>query len=131
MGGLASGEGVIAELRDDKNGKDEGRDKRLLLMEGEFAQVLRVLQRDGNTLSPILRNAWDSGNLRNMSKGSPLRATGCHISMIGHITRVELSRLLTANDTANGFSNRILWVHSARIRLLPEGGEIQSVDFAN
>ena len=131
MGGLASGEGVIAELRDDENGNDEGRDKRLLLMEGEFAQVLRVLQRDGNTLSPILRNAWDSGNLRNMSKGSPLRATGCHISMIGHITRVELSRLLTANDAANGFANRILWVHSARVRLLPDGGEIQRVDFTN
>ena len=53
MGGLASGEGVIAELRDDENGNDERQDKRLLLMEGEFAQVLRVLQRDGNTLSPI------------------------------------------------------------------------------
>jgi hypothetical protein len=131
MGGLASGEGVIAELRDDENGNDEERDKRLLLMENEFAQVLRVLQRDGNTLSPILRSAWDSGNLRNMSKGSPLRATGCHISMIGHITRAELSRLLTANDPANGFANRILWVHSERIRLLPDGSKIQNVDFKN
>ena len=112
MGGLASGEGVIAELRDNEDGNDESRDKRLLLMEDEFAQVLRVLQRDGNTLSPIIRNAWDSGTLRNMSKGSPLRATGCHISMIGHITRAELSRLLTANDAANGFANRILWVYS-------------------
>jgi hypothetical protein len=129
MGGLASGEGVIAELRDDENGNDERQDKRLLLMEGEFAQVLRVLQRDGNTLSPIIRNAWDSGNLRNMSKGCPLRATGCHISVIGHITRTELSRLLTPNDAANGFANRILWVYSSRTRLLPDGGEIQSEDF--
>ena len=131
MGGLASGEGVIAELRDNEDGNDESRDKRLLLMENEFAQVLRVLQRDGNTLSPILRNAWESGNLRNMSKGSPLRATGCHISMIGHVTRAELSRLLTANDAANGFANRILWVHSERIRLLPDGSKIQGVDFTN
>jgi hypothetical protein len=131
MGGRASGEGVIAELRDNEDGDDESRDKRLLLMEGEFAQVLRVLQRDGNTVSPILRNAWESGNLRNMSKGCPLRATGCDISMIGHITRIELSRLLTANDVANGFANRILWAHSARIRLLPDGREIRSVDFTN
>jgi len=131
MGGLASGEGVIAELKDNEDGNDESRDKRLLLMENEFAQVLRVLQRDGNTLSPIIRNAWDSGTLRNMSKGSPLRATGCHISMIGHITRAELSRLLTPNDAANGFANRILWVYSSRTRLLPDGGAIQSVDFTN
>ena len=51
--------------------------------------------------------------------------------MIGHVTRAELSRLLTANDAANGFANRILWVHSERIRLLPDGGEIRSVDFTN
>ena len=51
-------------VRDDSQGKNneivEGvRDKRLLVFEGEFAQVLRVMRRDGNTLSGILRNAWD------------------------------------------------------------------------
>jgi hypothetical protein len=128
MGGLASGEGVIAELRDEEGG--ESKDKRLLLMEPEFAQVLRVMQRDGNTLSVLMRNAWDSGRLRNMSKGSPLRADDCHISMICHITRKELSRLLTENDAANGFANRILYCHSKRTKLLPDGGEIHAVDFS-
>ena len=50
--------------------------------------------------------------------------------MIGHITKTELRRLLSANDTANGFANRILWVRSDRVRLLPDGGDIQSVDFS-
>jgi hypothetical protein len=131
MGGLASGEGVIAELQDAEPGTDSNSvtDKRLLVFEGEFAQVLRVLQRDGNTLSGLLRNGWDTGNLRNMSKGAPLRASDCHISMIGHITRTELERLLTANDAANGFANRILWVHSSRTKLLPEGGELHTISF--
>jgi hypothetical protein len=130
MSGLASGEGVVAELADSKNPeKTEALDKRLMLFEGEFAQVLRVAERSGNTISAIIRNAWDSGELRNMSKGAPLRASGCHISLIGHITRTELNRLLTVNDAGNGFANRILWVHSSRTKLLPDGGEIESVDF--
>jgi hypothetical protein len=36
MGGLASGEGVIAGLRDNEDGDDESRDKRLLLMEASL-----------------------------------------------------------------------------------------------
>jgi len=131
MSGLASGEGVIAELADTHGESGEkNHDKRLLLFEGEFAQVLKVAERSGNTISAILRNAWDSGELRNMSKGAPLRASGCHISMIGHITRTELNRLLTANDAGNGFANRILWTHSTRTKLLPDGGEIEKVDFS-
>jgi hypothetical protein len=129
MGGIASGEGIIAELKDEEG--VEVRDKRLLLFEGEFSQVLQVATRPGNTVSAILRNAWDSGELRNMSKGSPLRASGCHISMIGHITRAELSHLLTKTDASNGFGNRILWTHSSRTKLLPDGGELDSVDFSN
>ena len=132
MSGVASGEGVIGELRDEKGEEAKSyRDKRMMLVEGEFAQVLRVCERPGNTLSPILRNAWDSGNLRNMSKGSPLRASGCLISMIGHITRKELRTLLSENDTANGFGNRILWTHSSRTKFLPDGGDIDREDFTN
>jgi len=137
MGGLASGEGVTTELKDRAEG-DGGppQDKRLLLMESEFGSVLRVMQRDGSTVSAIVRNAWDTGTLRNLAnknrdnKGVALRASDCHISIIGHITRAELSKLLDENDSANGFANRFLWVHSSRTKLLPDGGDIQSVDFS-
>jgi hypothetical protein len=30
-------------------------DKRLLVLEPEFAQVMKVLAREGNTLSPVVR----------------------------------------------------------------------------
>jgi hypothetical protein len=131
--GLSSGQGIINHLKDE-DGEDAvlvTKDKRLQILETEFGAVLKNMHRDGNILSAILRNAWDTGNLRNLTKESPLKATGCHISLIGHITSVELNRLLTADDAGNGFSNRILWTHSSRVRLLPDGGCVEKEDFTD
>jgi len=55
---------------------------------------------------------------------SPLHATDVHISIIGHITREELSRRLTDTDRANGFANRFLFVASRRHQLLPEDSKL-------
>jgi hypothetical protein len=128
--GLSSGEGLIYAVRDagdrrDKEGElvDAGViDKRLLVVEEEFCTVLKVMAREGNTLSAIIRQAWDSGNLRVLNKNSPIRATGAHISVIGHATRPELRRDLTDTEAANGFGNRFLWLCSRRSKCLPEGG---------
>ncbi len=135
--GLSSGEGLIFQVRDPiesfdiKNGTlvicDPGvEDKRLLAMEPEFASVLKVLERDGNLLSPILRSAWDGGKLSPLTKSHPIEATDSHISLIGHITEEELVHRLTETEAANGFGNRILWVFSRRARLLPFGGQFGS-----
>ena len=120
MGGMASGEGIVAQLKDSEDG--EVSDKRLLLMEGELAQAFQVMSRTGSTLSATLRNAWDLGFLNNMSKGEPAKATDCHISLIGHITKSELRKLMSQNDATNGLANRILWVHSERTKYLSDGG---------
>lgn len=98
-------------------------DKRLFILESEFASTLRVMGREANILSGVLRNAWDSGNLNNLTKNSPARATDAHISLVAHVTQDELRRELTATDRANGFANRFLWVCSKRSKLLPFGGE--------
>jgi len=100
-------------------------DKRLLVLETEFASPLRMMARDGNTLSGEIRQAWDTGRLEKLTKNSPARATGAHISIIGHITRDELRRELSATDQANGFANRFLWICTARSKELPEGGSLQ------
>jgi hypothetical protein len=138
--GLSSGEGLIAEVQDkstrDEPVKAKGRvtgyqevvvhkgvsDKRLLVVEEEFASVLRVAARDGNTLSAVLRQAWDGGRLRSMTKNNPVKATDAHVSIIGHITKEELAHSLSQTDTANGFANRFLWVCVRRSKLLPDGG---------
>jgi hypothetical protein len=142
--GLSSGEGLIWAVRDPikkrERVKEKGQeptyveveadpgiqDKRLLVYEPEFANVLKQTERQGNTLSPILRQAWDGNNLRSMTKNSPARATGAHVSLIGHITADELRRYLTQTEAANGYGNRHLWVCADRSKLLPEGGRVDA-----
>jgi hypothetical protein len=134
VSGLSSGEGLIWSVRDPvmKGDKviDPGEtDKRLLVLEAEFASVLQVIQREGNTLSPTVRQAWDSGVLRILTKKSPATATNPHISIVGHITMEELIRHLSGTEKANGFANRFLWLLVKRSKLLPEGGRVPAAEF--
>jgi hypothetical protein len=99
-------------------------DKRLLIIEPEFASTLTVMSREGNTLSTTVRQAWDSGDLSPLTKNNPLKATSSHISIIGHITKHELLACLDDKDKANGFANRFLWVLVKRSKELPEGGAV-------
>ena len=146
-GGCGSGEGLIAAVRDKTTRREPikvrgrvtgyeevetdpgGIDKRLLVYEAEFSSVLKIAGREGNILSEILRKAWETGNLRNTVKNNPMKATGAHIAIIGHITIDELHRTLTTTDAANGFGNRFLWLCVRRSKLLPDGGAFHTVDF--
>ncbi|HEX4796176.1 MAG TPA: hypothetical protein VH370_20470 [Humisphaera sp.] len=148
--GLSSGEGLIWQVRDpiekrvavkakgrptgeyDTVIEDDGiPDKRLMVLESEFANVLKVMQRDGNTVSAVIRNAWDNGNLKSMVKNSPACATSAHVSIIGHITFDELRRYMDRTEAANGLGNRFLWALVRRSKCLPEGGDLQSEDFSD
>src|SRR5262249_41459352 len=86
MSGAASGEGLIWAVRDEHRERvairDKGRvvdyeevitdqgekDKRLLVAEPEFARLLQVTERETNTLSAVIRQSWDTGNLRILTK---------------------------------------------------------------
>jgi len=134
-GGLSSGEGLIEQVRDapeieDPKNTDQGvDDKRLLIVEPEFAHVLKAIERQGNTLSDVLRRAWDGDVLQAMTrKHNRLKATGAHISIIAHITKDELLRLLTETEAANGLGNRFLWGCVRRSKALPEGGNLKDQD---
>ena len=127
--GLSSGEGLIDTVRDPQIQADQMidagvQDKRLLVIETELAAPMQRMGRDGNTLSTIVRQAWDGGRLQTMTRGNPMRATDAHISIIAHITPEELRRLLTANEQTNGFANRFLWCFVHRSKYLPFGGRI-------
>jgi hypothetical protein len=139
--GLSSGEGLINEVRDEVKKWDVAEsqlqtidpgvaDKRLMIAEPEFAGALAAMERSGNTLSPIIRNAWDGQTLSTLTKTSPLKATGAHISIVGHITEDELRRRLTRTDIANGFANRFLFVSVRRSKLLPHGGNLDEAELA-
>jgi hypothetical protein len=136
--GIQSGESVVSAVRDERFGLntrkkfkrgeepeeiliDPGiRDKRLMVVEEEFASLLKNASRRGSTITEVLRKGWESPTtLCNSNKNSPDRASFPHISLIGHITREELKGALQNVDLANGFANRILWCVSRRAKLLP------------
>jgi len=120
--GLSSGEGLVWKVRD-PSGQDPGEpDKRLLVIEPEFASVLKSTSREISTLSPTLRSAWDGRPLALLTRTAPARATNAHVSVIGHITQTELRRHTTTVEIANGFMNRFVLASVRRVRLLPEGG---------
>jgi len=146
--GLSSGEGLIWCVRDEikkltpvKKGGiicdyqeeiiDPGvKDKRALIIESEFASTLRVMGREGNSLSPKIRDAWDGIMLKSLTKNSPAKATDPHISIIAHVTRGELARYMDSTECGNGFANRFNFVCVKRSKVLPDGGKLHEVDFA-
>jgi hypothetical protein len=121
--GLSSGEGLIWAVRD-PTAQDPGiPDRRLLVIEPEFASVLKSTSRDISTLSPTLRSAWDGRPLAILTRTAPARATDAHIAVIGHITQTELQHHVNPVELANGLLNRFILIACRRFRLLPEGGD--------
>jgi Protein of unknown function (DUF3987) len=97
-------------------------DKRLMVVEGEFSRLLTVMMRGDNSLSMVIREAFDGNPLRNM-KTKAETATGAHISIIGHITIEELGLKLSAGEAANGYANRFLFCLARRARVLAYADE--------
>lgn len=133
--GLSSGEGLIWAIRDDVHGVDKKgnttvekgvRDKRLLLDEREFSQVLSVMRREGNTVSRVIRHAWDSHPLNSLTKQAKGSVQKPHISVVGHITKDELRQHLDLVSMTNGFANRFLYVCVRRSKELPHGGHLDA-----
>jgi hypothetical protein len=133
---VSSGEGLIWRVRDPiyktVNGEaqviDDGVvDKRLCLVTTELSELFTVMSRTGNTLSAVLRNAWDDENLAVVTKNSSATATAALFSIIGHITLDEVRKLLTATESANGFGNRFAWPLVKRSKSLPEDGDLPAL----
>jgi len=137
-----SGEGIVHRIRDEQYGIPPGRrkkgepaeeqlldpgvsDKRLLIAEEEFSHSLKMEKRSGNTLTELLRVAWDSPRLlKTSNKNSPLKATDPHVSLIGHTTRDELLATLNMVDLNNGMANRVLWCAAKRTGDMPDAEPI-------
>lgn len=149
MEGLSSGEGLLWAIRDPITKRVEVKqrgcsptfedveadpgvsDKRLLVVEPEYANVLKVQERQGSTLSPVIRKAWDSPPvLQTMTKNNPAKASEPHVSIIGHITGTEFTRCLPSTEVANGGANRSAILCVRRSKVLPDGGTVDPARLA-
>lgn len=129
----SSGEGIVWEIRDPiqkkgKHGEDDPGipDKRLLVVATEFACSFRAMERQGNTLGGILRQAWDGVTLHPVVSGRTNRvvsATDPHVSLLAGIVAEEAARYISATEAAGGTLNRFLVVAVRRSKCLPHGGD--------
>jgi len=133
-GGLSSREGLVALMHD---GFSQGRlevapinDKRLWVIESEFANVLHQNRRGGNTLSAALRDCWDGVCLKPATKSNRLYASHPHVCLSGAISPGELSALMTTRELTNGFANRfmVIWAERSQILLFPKTTAQATVD---
>jgi hypothetical protein len=117
--GVASGEAITGHLgrHDGQEGRPD--EHRVLIVEPEFGRVLTIMNREGSTLSAVLRNAWDGVPLGHARARDESLVTRHHVAMLGHVTPIELRQKLTDTDAANGFANRLLFLAVRRSRLIP------------
>lgn len=119
--GLGSGEGLIGYfVRENEKAEAAGRrpEHRALVIESEYGRLLRVMNREGSTLSPILRDAWDGAAMGRFLAREGAMVAWHHVGLIGHITPTELKRKLNDDDAANGYGNRHLWLPVRRLKLI-------------
>ena len=95
------------------------REKRLLVIEEELANVLAQGRREGNTLLPALRTAYDGHTLAPATKTNRIAATDPHLCIIGAITPGELVSRLDAREALGGTYNRFGWVWAERTCQVP------------
>lgn len=122
-GGLSSREGLVMKIhdgfKDGKNDVEPIHDKRLWILESEFANTLHQTAREGNTLSAALRDAWDGTSIKPATKTAPVYASKPHINLFGHITPAELLDMMKARELSNGFANRFMMIWAEQGELDP------------
>jgi Protein of unknown function (DUF3987) len=120
--GISSGEGIIFRIRDLDEKGNGTEDKRLFILEPEWARVMEACRREGSTLSSVLRQAWDGHELGSLTKAAYM-ASSSHVAILGHITPAEFRARINKADMAGGLYNRFLplFVERRKYIPLPEG----------
>lgn len=112
VSGLSSGEGLIEAFLG-----EPPPDERLLVTESEWEGPLARMKREGNTLSAVLRDAWDGRPLATLNVASRM-VEHHHLVVVGHITPASFRHAMTGLDVSNGFLNRFLMLSVRRPHLI-------------
>jgi hypothetical protein len=137
--GLASGEGLIAAVRDPALGQVKDRqtgevreeivdpgvaDKRLLAFQPAFGHLLRQNARGGNSLLHVLGRFFEAERVQSITRKKPLTATRAHVSLIAHGSIPDLGAFRGETGRRNGHANCMLWICARRGRRLPHGSAL-------
>lgn len=120
-GGLSTGEGLGYAIRDKVDDADVGGtdDKRIMVVEAEFAGAMAAAAREKNNLSATIRTCWDGKDIAPLTKNAAWCASAPHVCITGHITSEELLHRWDDVNAQSGFLNRFVILHIVRAKLVP------------
>ncbi|MEU8948795.1 DUF3987 domain-containing protein [Streptomyces sp. NPDC048489] len=129
--GIASGASLVdmlAQLELDTMGTEGGIDGRAMIIEEEWASVLKMQRRDSK-FSTLFRTVWDGKAISNRTKKDGLQtvAQPC-LGFHAHITPGEWAAYVSRNDALGGSYNRLLPVLVERSKMLPYNHKPAPVD---
>ncbi|MFF4557149.1 DUF3987 domain-containing protein [Streptomyces sp. NPDC001422] len=129
--GVASGASLVdmlAKLELDTMGAEGGIDGRAVIVEEEWAAVLKQQKRDPK-FSTLFRTAWDGKPISNRTKKDGLQAVAQPLlGFHSHITPGEWAAYVSSSEALGGSYNRLLPVLVERSKMLPYNFRAKPVD---
>ncbi|MFF8629698.1 DUF3987 domain-containing protein [Streptomyces werraensis] len=120
--GVANGPSLVdmlSKLELDTVGQDGGIDGRCILVEEEWAVVLKD-QKKCSKFSGLFRNAWDGKPVSNRTKKDGLQSVAQPLlGFTAHITPGEWAKYVSSSEALGGSYNRLLPVLVERSKMLP------------
>lgn len=113
LDGLNSGEALVAAMHQRKHDEDRqhGEPVVALVFEEEYASMIQSRSRDGSTLDPKMRAAFDGASLSNRKAvDSRVVPPPYWLPALAAITPVELRRMMKTGESQTGAANRWLYV---------------------
>ncbi|MEV0471008.1 DUF3987 domain-containing protein [Streptomyces prunicolor] len=119
---------MLSNLELETMGQDGGIDGRCLLVEEEWAAVLKD-QKKCSKFSTMFRTAWDGKPISNRTKKDGLQSVAQPLlGFTAHITPGEWAKYVSASEALGGSYNRLLPVLVERSKMLPYDNRPQVPD---
>lgn len=119
---------TLSKLELDTVGQDGGIDGRAIIIEEEWAAVLKD-QKRCSKFSTLFRTAWDGKPISNRTKKDGLQSVAQPLlGFHGHITPGEWAKYVSSSEALGGSYNRLLPVLVERSKMLPYNNKPQVPD---
>lgn len=129
--GVANGPSLVdmlSKLELDTVGQDGGIDGRCVLVEEEWASVLKD-QKKCSKFSTMFRTAWDGKPISNRTKKDGLQSVAQPLlGFTAHITPGEWAKYVSSSEALGGSYNRLLPVLVERSKMLPYNSRAEIPD---